>query len=501
MSALDLSEQELAEIFSSDDTALQEALYVCAQNPYYAFRSRPDDPEESDEQTSFLNDWESTFAICLGGTGSGKTRTAAQKTAEYVLERKKPPRPSCPFWIIGETLDQVCQVAWIEKLSELIPSSEILDIVWYKHKRKWPEAVLLRHPDKFSEVGWVLEFKSYKEGFSGMKAISIGGFWCNEEIPFHLVAEIRGRCRDYNSPGWADFTPVECRDPEWPETYEKPPAGWKFYHLNSLKNDATPPGAERPINEFMKQYLAEIPDDLREMRQYGRFTSLQGAVFKEFRRHLHVIDWDQFYALTGKRWIPRDWHKWRAIDFGYANPFCCLWFSRDHDGTVFVYDEHYQAQALLGQHVAAIKGEGEGHRTKWDPTEPWYGKTYADHAAQERAEINNLGISTAPARKSNKNASIEYVRTMMKPMPNGRPRLYILSNCRNLVREIPGYRWQRGTDLRNPKEEPVGVDDHAIDTMMYGVYSEMADQQPRTAGGFKKRPDYGKRGVLIPGGR
>jgi hypothetical protein len=454
MNLLDITPDELRRLYATDNPEVHDALWALTQHPYYAFRPRPDDPNEFDQQTSFLNDNESLFAICLGGTGSGKTRTAAQKTADFVLERK-PPRERCPFWIIGETMDQICQAAWVEKLSEIIPDNEIHSTVWYKPKRKWPESVLLRHPDKFNEVGWILEFKSYEQGFRGMKAISIGGFWCNEEIPFHLVQEIRGRCRDYDSPGWADFTPVECRDPEWPMAYDDPPRGWKFYHLNSLKNDAVPPGADKPISEWAAAYLDGVPADMRDMRQYGRFTALQGAVYKEFRKSTHVISYDKFFELTGHRTIPRHWRKIRGLDFGYNNPFVCLWIARDQDDRYYVYDEHYQAQGLVKHHAERINAR------EWDATQPWYGPTYSEHDPQIRAELTQFGITTTPANKA-ESQGVEMLRRLMMIKGDDRPQLYVFEHCRNLIREIIAARWPEGTSLRNPQDVPIDKDNHCL---------------------------------------
>lgn len=423
---------------------------------------------------------------------SGKTAAAAHKTARHVLETP-PPEEGCKFWVVAATKEQVGKVCWHEKLREIIPANEIAFYDWDNAKRQWPAAVGLKHPDDYTKLGWVLEFKSYEQGLASFTSASIGGYWLNEEVPFHLVAEIQSRLRDYDSPGWADFTPIECRDPEWPERYEKPPQGWRFYHLNSKLNFYNPP-------DWYEYARAGWPDDMVELRTIGKFTALQGAVFKEFRRHIHVIDWDQFYALTGKRFIPREWHKARGIDFGYNNPFCCLWGARDRDGIWFIYDEHYKSQTCLADHAAAI------NKREWDDSQPWFGNTYADHDSQDMAELARLGIHCTPARKSNKNAAIDYVRSLMLQMPNGRPKIYILADCKNLIREVVGWRWKQGTaanrrsSAANPRsalDEPMDIDDHACDSLLYLLFSDKQQYSARGASGFKKRPNYGRHGVPI----
>ena len=450
------TDAELDAIFDSGDAELQRMVHALITHPYYTFEPLPDDPNDFQESTGFVNSTD-RLSIALGGTGSGKTHHAAYKTARYVLETR-PFRNDCPFWVIGDSLDVTIEVCWKEKLSQFIPESEILEKHWHDRKRGWPKAVTLRHPDDREKPGWVIEFKSYEQGITGMKAASIGGFWFNEEVPYPIVFEVQGRCREYNSPGWADFTPIECKSPEWPDLYENPPEGWRFYHLNTKRNTHLAEG-------WADWFLNQVPEDSRDLRQYGVFTVLRGQVFKEFRKAVHVIE---PFA------IPSDWHKVRALDFGYNNPFCCLWIARDRDGRYFVYDEHFESGKLHDHHAEAIHGRGafadKHHRSRWKQG-PGYGNTYSDHDAQERAELTNRGIICTPANKSLK-AGIALLRSMMMIQGDGRPRLYVFANCKNLIRELPGYKWPEGTDTRNPKDDPIDKDNHAIDALRYGVFSE-----------------------------
>ena len=251
-------------------------------NPVETFRPRPDCPEEFDEQAGFVNS-EATFSIAVGGTGSGKTICAAAKTARFVLDNP-PPREGCPFWILGETFEQTCATCWSQNLAAFIPQHRILDIDWYRPKRGWPRAVILRHPTKKNAAGWAITFKSYDQGALLMQGQSIGGYWFNEEPPLEIVREVQVRCRDYDSPGWADFTPAHMRDPSWPELYEEPPEGWRFFRMNTAKNTA------KKVQQWASKYFSSIPEDERETRLTGAFAGFSGQVFKEFYRPVHVID-------------------------------------------------------------------------------------------------------------------------------------------------------------------------------------------------------------------
>jgi len=459
-----LTQSQIEQIYAGDDEQLKYAVSLLLTDEYFKFVPRPDNIAEWDQQEGFVNSPEETgkegagnFNICLGGNGSGKTQAAAYKTARYLRERR-PPREECPFWVIGKTFELACGVCWGEKLKHYIPESLIHGISWFKSARGWPAAVNLKHPDDPSKIGWVIEFKSYDQGREAMQARSIGGYWFNEEVPFSIVEEVQARCRDYGSPGWADFTPLNIKSPEWRDKYDDPPNGWHFYHLNTLCNTNRPKG-------WYEWFLGSVAADMRDTRQYGHFTALSGQVFKDWRKLTHVIP---------KRKIPRDWKKLRGIDYGHNNPTACLWIARQgsgFDSVYYVYDEHYEPRQLHDYHAKRIKSR------PWDHgNDPNYGPTYGDHDPQEIAEYAHRGIFITPANKAII-PGIECLQSLMIPNPiTGKPRLYVMDHCENLIKEIGKYRYldQRRTEgnKRNAAELPAECDDHAIDALRYAIYSD-----------------------------
>ena len=76
----------------------------------------------------------------------------------------------------------------------------------------------------------------------------------------------------------------------------------------------------------------------------------------------------------------------------------------------------------------------------------------------------------------------------MIPNPiTGKPRLFVMEHCENLIKEIPKYRYldQRGTEgnKRNAAELPADCDDHAIDALRYAIYSDEMRNMRGTAEG------------------
>ena len=55
--------------------------------------------------------------------------------------------------------------------------------------------------------------------------------------------------------------------------------------------------------------------------------------------------------MIGGVLIPRDWPRYLAIDFGYTNPFVCLWAAKDTDGRLFIYRQIYKTKTLVEDHA------------------------------------------------------------------------------------------------------------------------------------------------------
>lgn len=197
------------------------------------------------------------------------------------------------------------------------------------------------------------------------------------------------------------------------------------------------------IEDYSEQFAAQEID--------GQFVAFEGLVYSEFREDIHVfVPFD----------IPPEWPRYRGIDFGYKNPFVCLWAAEDPDGRLYFYQEHYERRKLLDEHVSLINAAAgsdaeNGIRYQW---------TVADHDAQDCAELHSKGIQTMPAKKS-VSPGIQRVKSRFKVQPDGRPRIFFSSVVINTIKELYMYR-------HNPKaekEEPLKEHDHAMDTIRYIV--------------------------------
>lgn len=195
----------------------------------------------------------------------------------------------------------------------------------------------------------------------------------------------------------------------------------------------------------------------------GQWVGAEGVVY-EFVSAIHVIPRFE---------IPNSWQRIRACDFGYTNPFCCLWIALDGDGRMYIYRQLYMTQRTVRVHAAQIKKHSIGER---------YTVTVADHDAEDRATLHENGIQTIAAQKAI-TVGIEKVQERLKVQGDGRPRLFVLEDSLLEVDadlkeryhpiciedEFTVYAYPDGKDGKPVKEEPVKMYDHALDTLRYAV--------------------------------
>jgi phage terminase large subunit len=209
----------------------------------------------------------------------------------------------------------------------------------------------------------------------------------------------------------------------------------------------------------------------------NKWVSAEGQVYDDFDADVHVIPRFE---------IPAGWTRYRAIDFGYTNPFVCQWWAVDHDGRLYLYREIYMTHRTVKVHAEQINRLSEGE---------FFEATIADHDAEDRATLLESGIRTVGAKKEI-SVGIQAVQERLKIQGDNKPRLFILEDSlveadHELYREYPGdtqpvnteqefgsYVWPDGKDGRPNKEVPVDAYNHGMDSMRYMV---MAIGQPRKA--------------------
>jgi phage terminase large subunit len=121
---------------------------------------------------------------------------------------------------------------------------------------------------------------------------------------------------------------------------------------------------------------------------------------------------------------------------------------------------------LVADHAEAIKRRGEVNNS------------VSDHDAQERAELTKQRVRTSPAKKD-VTLGIQKVSERLVKQKDGKPRLMFFNTCKNTISEISKYQWQERKEGRPVKEEPLKIDDHAMDALRYMVMELDYNSRPK----------------------
>lgn len=214
------------------------------------------------------------------------------------------------------------------------------------------------------------------------------------------------------------------------------------------------------IDPTYKKHLSMLPETERRQKLMGDWDTFTGQYFVEFQRDLHVVP--PFP-------IPESWQKYRGIDFGTANPFCCLWGAVDpSDGTMYIYREAYAKNLTAAEQARTIKRLSVNQDGKPE--------TYAMTVGDPSMFNNTAGTGTTVAGQYQTNGVIltraknqrvggwQNIRRYMAPSPtDGVIRLKIFDNCLNLTRTLPLMRHAHS----NPEDLETKDEDHAVDALRY----------------------------------
>lgn len=384
----------------------------------------------------------------FGGNRSGKSESnigydLVMYALGYHPHRTTP--PNAQIWAVADEWDLVGTLLWKEKISQYLPPDQIKgEIIWVSRSREIPRLIELQN-------GTVIEFKAGSQGRKSFEGRALNAIYQDEQIKSDsegIFIEMQARLEAEDAFFAGSMTPIHPQPWLEERVAEGYPTDAVFYaNLNDNRKSRGGYVSDRRIDILIAQWALEV----QETRIKGHFASFLGAVYKTFTRLTHVCAPFE---------IPADWPRYRGIDWGFNNPFACLWMALSPDRIWYIYAEHYSAQQTLAYHAERIKKISGKDR---------YRVTWADHEAQERHEFKTLGIKTMPAKKDI-HLGIEAVQAALKVQDNGKPRVQIMNTCPRTIREMAGLRWPEGTDTKDPKDIPLQKDDHCPDIVRYIIY-------------------------------
>jgi hypothetical protein len=208
-----------------------------------------------------------------------------------------------------------------------------------------------------------------------------------------------------------------------------------------------------------------IDDAIQQMQRSSRAAweaemlcqrpSAEDAVFGDFDASMHVrcIDYDANLPM------------YRAIDFGFVNPFVCLWIQLDRDGGVRVIDEYVRSRASIEANAAAVKARTPCAEERVTATfcDPAGAGANGVTGTSPVRELSAHGIE-ARYRQSGILEGIELVRRALRD-GQGKNRLVVSPRCARLIEALQCYHYTQGAKKEMPEKD--GVYDHPIDALRY----------------------------------
>ncbi len=150
-----------------------------------------------------------------------------------------------------------------------------------------------------------------------------------------------------------------------------------------------------------------------------------------------------------------------AIDFGFSNPFACLWIA-DDGSTIHVIDEYVQSGRTMEEHVGVIQSRpwGKVRTIACDPA----GNSRNDQTAESNVSLLRRRGYVVRSKSSHIVDGLELIRRGLRS-GSGDVSLFVHPQCKQLVKALRSYHYPTGFNSELPFKD--GENDHLIDALRY----------------------------------
>ena len=207
--------------------------------------------------------------------------------------------------------------------------------------------------------------------------------------------------------------------------------------------------------------LASLPETQKRQFLDGDWDAFDDSAFPEFKKQTHVVESFE---------IPKGWYRFRAADWGYSSPACCLWFAIDYDNNIWIYRELYVTKNKDDQFARKVLELEHGEYINYGVLDSSTWAKRGDVGPSIAETMIQNGCRWRPSDRSPKsriNGKLEVHKRFTLNPDTKEPGLMILSNCRNLIRTLSTL----PVDSNNPEDVDTKAEDHAYDALRYGCMS------------------------------
>jgi hypothetical protein len=246
----------------------------------------------------------------------------------------------------------------------------------------------------------------------------------------------------------------------------------------------------------IREIIGSIGANSFDFKRYvlGSWEVLEGQIYPMFDSAVHVHEFE-FTNLGPLSFC-------QPMDWGLREPSCILWMAMDHRGHVYIRKEFYQAGVdvpyIADTYFRNCNALDIPQNERMVPIDPLSKEANKDgHSAFQ--QLAELGMPVFSADKT-LHVGIGHIRGLFE-----KGMIHIHPECVRLLGELPNYVWDDQSSAlsmrRNLPERPRKKDDHAMDTMRYGVnflrktakVIEMAHPDQVNVDEILQKMGYGKR--------
>lgn len=248
---------------------------------------------------------------------------------------------------------------------------------------------------------------------------------------------------------------------------------------------------DNPYLAGNKKYIASLGiqgETRRKQWLEGDWDVFDASSFPDFDRKVHVVEPFK---------IPASWNRFRAMDWGYASPACCLWFAVDNEGDIIVYREMYHTRLLADEWAELIFNAEIGENVKYGVLDSSVWAKRGDVGPTPVETMMRHGVRWRPSDRSGgsrRAGKVEiHKRLFVKDdgCGNKKPGVVIFKNCLNLIRTLP----KLPIDKNDPEDVDTHAEDHAYDAFRYGCMSR-PKKAPAADNWLTKLPQTNRRTVV-----
>ena len=430
-------------------------------------------------QQKWINDRTRELLI-EGSAGSGKTIFACIKVIKYGLEN-----PNASIYVYRKTLPSLKRTSWKEIRT-------ILDKYGIPYEENKSEGKII-----LTQTGSTLYFGALDES-SKVRSINADMIYIEQaeelgDTEFYTELMLRlGRGEaSKREGGYSQMLIVVQPESEEHWIYKR----YHEYHdaTTEFENEKRDAIALNPKNPQYRTY-DEILADIQARRKTAHFHYSENLKLPKFQRdyydNLKNEDYELWLRYSAGQWgkltdviypnydtvVVRDNFDFYTFgaDFGFNNPSCFL-LGAFYDNECYVLDEVYKAKLLNREFIEDCKSMLFKHKLLPKHLNTGYGD------AAEPDRIEEFVQNEFPMEKGIKDVRAKITTTKQT-------KLHIHPRCVNTIREIKGYKYRKNKDGLT-LDEPVKVNDHAMDAlayMCYGVRGTLSPNRPVDASFYNK---------------